>query len=86
MSYETQVKDARKRDVRITLETSDNGGFIVKCCYCGDGRMVEGPSNDKTYVYKTLPEALKDIPGMISIKQDMDSSDPIDKKLMKEDE
>jgi len=79
-----QIKDEKKKDVRITIEPADNGGVVVKCCYCGpyneDERM-----DDKTYVYDTLEKALKEIPSIMSVKQDLDEKDPIDKKMMKED-
>lgn len=97
MSYETQVKDAKKKDVRIEIETSDNGGAIVYCswsedkpkgseCECGHGCSPMSDYKRKKYVYDSLEEALRDIPGMISMKQDVDDKDPIDKKIMDEED
>lgn len=94
MAYADQVKDAKKKDVRVTIETSDNGGVIVRCSWSedmpkpakGDGCYPSSQYKDKTYVYDSLDEALKDIPSMISVKQDMDPSDDIDRKMMSEED
>lgn len=92
MAYADQVKGAKKKDVNVSISTSDNGGVIVRCSWHedmpdkkGDGCCSPSSYKDKTYVYDSLDEALKDIPGMISVKQDMDPSDPMDRKMMEED-
>lgn len=86
------IKDAKKRDVSVSINTADNGGVIVRCSWheevpCDD--KCDGMTSrykDKTYVYDSLDEALKDIPAMISVKQDMDESDDIDRKMMREED
>lgn len=85
----------KKRDVRIELQTADNGGIILNCswtedskkkCKCSDN--CGHPLSDyqrKQYVYDSLEDALKEIPGLISLKQDLDPEDDIDRKIMAED-
>ena len=86
----------KKKDVRIEIQTADNGGVIVNCswtedkpkdCDCGN-ECGHSPMDykRKQYVYGSLDVALKEIPGMISVKQDLDPSDDIDRKMMKETE
>lgn len=85
----------KKKDVRIELQTADNGGVIVNVSWMEDGKNCEcgsgcgHPMSDyqrKQYVYDSLEQALKEIPGLISVKQDLDPSDPVDRKMMEEDE
>ena len=94
MAYADQVKGAKKKDVNVSISKSDNGGVIVRCSWHedmpksdkGDGCCPSSSYKDKTYVYDSMDEALADIPGMISVKQDMDEKDPIDKKIMDEED
>lgn len=89
------IKDAKKKDVRVEIQTADNGGVIVNCswsedsdCDCDDRHCNHSMSDykRKQYVYDSLEEALKDIPGMISVKRDLDPSDDIDRKMMKKED
>ena len=87
------AKHSKKRDVRVEIQTADNGGVIVNCSWSEDkpkdGKGDNCLSTDykrKQYVYGSLDEALKEIPGMISVKQDLDPSDPVDKKLMEKED
>jgi len=85
------IKDARKKDVSVNIRTSDNGGVIVECNWHEETKSDDdegcSPSSykHKTYVYETMEAALADIPGLVSLKQDMDPSDDIDRRMMKEE-
>lgn len=85
----------QKKDVRVELQTSDNGGVIVSCSWvedmkeCGCEHGCSHPMGDykrKQYVFSSLDEALKAIPGMISVKQDMDPKDAVDRKIMESED
>lgn len=96
MSYADQVKNPEKKDASVTIRTSDNGGFIVECSWTEKNPTKDSESDDccspgnsykhKTYVYETLEAAQAAVPGLISLKQDMDEKDPIDRKIMKEED
>lgn len=86
------AKNQKKKDVRVEIQTADNGGVIVNCswseenddCDCHGPCGCSSSYKRKQYVYDSLEEALKEIPGMISIRQDMDPDDAMDRKMMKD--
>ena len=57
--------------VKVSIEQADNG-VIVKACPHGDGAVEMGPGydRDKTYVFASLDEALKEIPSIMSVEAD----------------
>lgn len=87
--------NSKKRNVRIELQTADNGGIILNCSWteasdkkCKCSGECGHPMNDykrHQYVYETLDAALKEIPGLISVKRDLDPEDDIDRKIMAEE-
>lgn len=89
-----QIKDEKKKDVSVTLRSSDNGGFIVDCSWQEESHKSEDDEccnmsssyKHKTYVYETLDSAVEAIKPLISLHQDMDESDDIDRKMMKKGE
>lgn len=74
-----------KQDVTITIESAENG-IVVKCCY-GDGMEHE----DINYVYKTINEVAKALPGIFSVAEaeapmeDEKSMEKMKNSLKKED-
>lgn len=85
----------KKRDVRVEITTADNDGVIVHCSWteespkkCKCSGECGHPMNDykrKQYVYDSLDDALAEIPGLISVKRDLDPQDDIDRKIMAEE-
>lgn len=81
----------KKRDVRVEIQTADNGGVIVNCSWTEDSKSCDcdhscghsvGDYKRKQYVFKSLDEALKEIPGMIAMKQDLNPRDDVDRKMI----
>ena len=55
--------------VKVSIEQADNG-VIVKACPHSDGPVEAGYERDKTYVFASLDEALKEIPSIMSVEAD----------------
>ena len=68
--------------VRVTIEQADNGVIIKACPHSGDGPMVESDEyKDKTYVFSTLDEALKEIPSIMSVESDAKKEKELKEKI-----
>lgn len=55
--------------VKVSIEQADNG-VIVKACPHNDGNVEPSYERDKTYVFASLDEALKEIPSIMSVEAD----------------
>ena len=67
-------------DMRVTIKMVDNG-VVVDACKSGDS--PDG-YQEETYIYKTLDEALKEVPAMFSVLKDgkMDKGEEAEKRTM----
>lgn len=63
-------------DVTINIEVANNGGCMVRVADADD------PTSNKKYVYPDLEAALKEIPSIVSVLEQDDSSDMEDMKNM----
>ncbi len=53
----------------IHIEMADNGGVVVRACPAYP--MSEGEDyQEKTYVYKTLEDAMTELPAMFSVMKE----------------
>ena len=60
----------KNMNVEVRIKQADNG-VIVTACPHYDGPMSESESmRDKTYVFPTLAEALKEVPSIMSVEAD----------------
>lgn len=68
--------------VRVTIEQADNGVIVKACPHNGDGPMVESEQyKDKTYVFPSLAEALKEIPAIMSVEADAKKEEESNEKI-----
>lgn len=54
------------KDINIRIKIAENGVVVT---VCGETQMASG-YNEKTYVYESLGEALKEIPSIVSVEKE----------------
>lgn len=52
------------KDINIRIKIAENGCIVTVCDY---GMDYESGNREKTYVYETLEEALKEVPSLVSV-------------------
>lgn len=70
MTQPNNANQTSPKKVSIRLEEAENGWTLSGFCHSEDDSLSCG--RDLQYVYKTLDEALKEVPGFVSVLKGAD--------------